>query len=104
MRQALVIAGVILTLALPAAPPAKAQGCADPDADCGRIGDLMSDLLERIDPFMGALAELLGDYSGWHMPEVLPNGDILIRRRDLSPPEAEEGAEEDAPVLDPLEL
>lgn len=98
MRQSLVIAGLTVLLALPVA----AQERQAPEG--GRLGELMGELLERIDPFMGTLAELLGDYSGWQMPEVLPNGDILIRRRAETPPEAEEGVEEDAPVLDPLEL
>jgi len=99
MRQSLVIAGFITVLAM----PATAQDCAEPGSDCGGIGGLMSDLLGRIDPFMGSLAELLGDYSGWHMPEVLPNGDILIRRRNQTPP-PEDQEVDDAPILDPLEL
>ncbi|WP_205961626.1 hypothetical protein [Pararhodobacter oceanensis] len=93
MRQVFVIAGFSLMLALPLAAQEAPEG--------GRFGEMMGELLERIDPFMGSLAELLGDYSGWHMPELLPNGDILIRRREAPPPEAEEA---EPPVLDPLEL
>lgn len=85
----------VLTLAL--AGPVQAQGrCADGE-ECGVI-DRLGELLGRLDPWFAELAEMLGDLSGWHAPEVLPNGDIIIRRRD----DAEDG--ETAPVTEPLEL
>ena len=33
------------------------------------------------EPLLRDLARLMGDISTYHPPEVLPNGDILIRRR-----------------------
>lgn len=46
-----------------------------------RMGQLFSDLMAEVDPWMADLLDKLGDLTGWHAPEVLPNGDILIRRR-----------------------
>ena len=52
--------------------------------------------LREMEEGLGALQEMLGDMTLYHAPEVLPNGDILIRRRTpLEPgaPEPEPGAE-----------
>jgi hypothetical protein len=38
----------------------------------------------------GVLVEKLGDFSLYQMPEILPNGDIVIRRKE--PLTGEEGA------------
>jgi hypothetical protein len=65
------------------------------------VGPLMEGLGQRVDPMLRELADLLGDLSGWEAPEVLPNGDILIRRRprpEGQPPEAP------PPVTAPFEL
>lgn len=36
---------------------------------------------EEMRPTLEALQEMIGDISNYHLPEVLPNGDIIIRRR-----------------------
>lgn len=41
----------------------------------------LRDLAEEMAPAFAELQELLGDFSNYHMPEVLPNGDIIIRRK-----------------------
>ena len=64
-----------LCLAASVALPAGAQQGA------GRLDQLFSDMLGAVDPWLRDLGDVLGDLSGWHAPEVLPNGDILIRRR-----------------------
>lgn len=66
-----------LLLALLALPAQAQEGRGLTD----RMGRLFTDLLSEIDPWMADLADKLGDLTGWHAPEVLPNGDILIRRR-----------------------
>jgi hypothetical protein len=38
-------------------------------------------LAEHAEPMLRELARLMGDMANYHPPEVLPNGDILIRRR-----------------------
>jgi len=32
-------------------------------------------------PAMEELRAIIGDFSAYHLPEVLPNGDIIIRRK-----------------------
>ena len=38
-------------------------------------------MAENMLPFVENLQGKLGDLSNFHMPEVLPNGDIIIRRK-----------------------
>ena len=76
------------------AAPAFAQTTAEPE---GR--DLMGEalrlfmrgLLEEMEPAMDDLSALLENLDAYHAPEVLPNGDIIIRRK--TPLEPEEPAE-----------
>ncbi|WP_299351327.1 hypothetical protein [uncultured Shimia sp.] len=65
------------------------------------LGDLAEEFGPALDSFaneMGpALADLLEqveDWSAYEAPEVLPNGDIIIRRKPVeeTPDEAEDGA------------
>lgn len=80
------------------------EACVSGDPSCNRydeffqgLRDQIAPLITQIDPLMGQLAELLGDLSGWHAPEVLPNGDILIRRRrepEVAPDRNERGGED----------
>lgn len=107
-------AALALVLALPGA--VAAQDC-EGDA-CGSPFDRFLDRFSGemwglVDPWLNDLGALLGDLSGWHAPEVLPNGDILIRRRrpEAQPPEDDgsdggSGGDSDgeAPVTEPLEL
>ena len=43
--------------------------------------------LEELGPALGALSEQIGDWSLYEAPEVLPNGDIIIRRKQKTEPE-----------------
>jgi hypothetical protein len=112
---------LILSLALvPLAPgPARAQAeCFPLLPGCQRLPDLLEDLSRelaplmqeltaRLDPYLRQLTDMLGDLSGWEAPEVLPNGDILIRRRSPqppAPPDQSEDAPDEGPVTEPLEL
>lgn len=42
---------------------------------------MLRGLREEIDPLLQELQEKVGDLSAYHPPEILPNGDILIRRK-----------------------
>ncbi|WP_299750619.1 hypothetical protein [uncultured Boseongicola sp.] len=73
-----------------AAAPSFAQDAPEPE---GR--DLMSEalrlfmrgLLEEMEPAINDLSALLDSLDAYHAPEVLPNGDIIIRRKTPLKPE-----------------
>lgn len=66
------------------------------------VAPLLEGLGRRMEPWLRDLAEMLGDLDRWEAPEILPNGDILIRRRPAQPPD--QSPESDAPVTEPFEL
>jgi hypothetical protein len=43
--------------------------------------DNMQEFAQNVEPVMRDLSRLMGDLSNYHAPEVLPNGDIIIRRK-----------------------
>lgn len=62
-----------------------------------------------LEPELQRFLGQLHDMTQYHPPEILPNGDILIRRRDGAdlPEDADpdqDAAEGDAPASDPFEL
>ena len=46
----------------------------------------MGRALTELEPMMRELAEVIDDITAYQMPEVLENGDILIRRKPDAPP------------------
>ena len=54
--------------------------------DLESLGAELAPLLEDLN---SSIAESLGDLSAYHAPEILPNGDILIRRKEPLAPEEE---------------
>ena len=86
---------LLIPLAFVAAP-AFAQDTPEPE---GR--DLMSEalrlfmrgLLEEMEPALDDFSALLDNLDAYHAPEVLPNGDIIIRRK--TPLDSEESAPEE---------
>jgi len=51
---------------------------------------LLRGLASDLAPMMQQLRGMVDDVTAYHPPEVLPNGDIIIRRKvPLSPPPAE---------------
>jgi len=102
-------AALLITLCLVA--PAAAQD--DPPAGEGlfsfmerMLRDFMTEAepqlrqLERglteLEPELNRFLDRMRDMTQYYPPEILPNGDILIRRRQL-----EEGAPEDMPEASP---
>ena len=55
----------------------------------------MKGLMEEMEPALDDLSGLLENFDAYHPPEVLPNGDIIIRRKTPLDPEPEEGGEID---------
>lgn len=132
--------GAFLALAAPAIaqnpgqtpPDSPPPDCPLFDPDCQRLPRLFQDLerdlgplfrdLERdvapllegfgrrMEPYLRELAEMLGDLNRWEAPEILPNGDILIRRRPAPPPDQppeplpDPLPQSDPPVTEPFEL
>lgn len=47
----------------------------------GEIDPLMRDMAEGMEPAMIRLMELIDDIDAYQLPEKLPNGDIIIRRK-----------------------
>ena len=95
------IATALCTLALSA--PVQAQ---DADGSLPESMDLLDrgmrmllrEMLEEMTPAMRELEDALRDLSAYHPPEILPNGDIIIRRKDPLPvdpdaPEVGDGGE-----------
>jgi hypothetical protein len=74
--------------------PAQAQPADEPQLS-ERIERALRDMMEGLEPALGDALEYMrslgaiDDPLNYEMPEVLPNGDIIIRRR------------EDAPELEP---
>ena len=91
MRQILV---AIFVLSTATAAPAQS-----PDGGEGEGLDLMGEalrlfmrgLMQEMEPALEGMEGLLDNLDAYHPPEVLPNGDIIIRRKDPheAPPEGE---------------
>lgn len=41
----------------------------------------MQGLMSEMEPAVDGLESFLQDLNGYHAPEVMPNGDIIIRRK-----------------------
>ncbi|PIB24418.1 hypothetical protein BFP76_04205 [Amylibacter kogurei] len=46
---------------------------------------ILEDMIEEFAPTMEALRDQIGDLNYYETPEVLPNGDIIIRRKPDAP-------------------
>jgi hypothetical protein len=51
----------------------------------GMLGEL-GDVTAQLGPQIQSVLDLMGDVRFYEMPERLPNGDILIRRKADAPP------------------
>lgn len=49
-------------------------------------GDSLAQTLRQMGPILRDMAAQVDDIRNYQMPERLPNGDILIRRREGAPP------------------
>ena len=61
----------------------------------GEMEPALRDFAERMGPALADLMDKIDDLSAYHPPEMLPNGDIILRRKtpqemkDSPPPEGE---------------
>lgn len=51
---------------------------------------LLEGLMEELEPRLKDLRERIGDLNAYEAPEILPNGDIIIRRKKPLDPELED--------------
>ena len=83
--------GAMLAVTLLAALPAGAETGTDKSVDGGveegfslleeGAKIIMREMLDEMEPALRDLATRVGDLSRYHAPEMLPNGDIIIRRK-----------------------
>lgn len=80
----------IALIMLLASTPVAAQ---DPEeAPEGRgIEELLRDLFSEVEPALRQLRDAIGGLREYHAPEMLPNGDIIIRRKTPLDPEVPPG-------------
>ncbi len=45
------------------------------------IGPALRDFAEQMGPALGDMLSRVEDWSRYHPPEILPNGDIILRRK-----------------------
>lgn len=67
---------------------------------------MLRGLMDDLEPALREMQDRIGDLSSYHPPEVLPNGDILIRRRTPLLPEddAPRGAQPESAVPEEIDL
>jgi hypothetical protein len=74
---------IALILALIAGP--AWAGSDDFEEGLGKLSagaqQMLRGLIEELGPQMDTLRDQISDLSAYHVPEILPNGDILIRRK-----------------------
>ncbi len=85
---ALVLALLFAPLPVAAEDPSEGEGT-DLMAEALRL--FMQGLMQEMEPALDDMRGLLDNLDAYHPPEVLPNGDIIIRRkqRPEEPPEGE---------------
>ena len=71
------------------------QGLAD------QFGPAMAEFLAVMGPALAEILEKVEDWTRYEAPEILPNGDIIIRRK--SDPGEEEPKEDLPPVTEPTD-
>lgn len=88
-----------LILALTALPAAAQEEGSDMSEGLNLLSEgtrlLLRGLVDEMEPALKELEGLVDDLNAYHPPEVLPNGDIIIRRRTPidETPEIEPGEE-----------
>ena len=80
----------VLTCLTLAIPPAHAQDMEEEGTDlmAEALKLFMRGLMQEMEPALDDMRGLLDNLDAYHPPEVLPNGDIIIRRK--TPNEVEE--------------
>jgi len=88
LMRRLALVAAILVLGLGAPQTASAQNPRDLAED---LADALEELFERMQPALDEALDLMqkfgiDDPGHYRAPEILPNGDVIIRRREDAPP------------------
>ena len=81
-----------IVLCLAGAPAAAQSTAPDEPGAGGKLGEALRELIDRMKPALDDLRETLEVFEkidgleNYERPEILPNGDIIIRRRLDAPP------------------
>ncbi|MHA1528230.1 MAG: hypothetical protein ACTSVG_04380 [Alphaproteobacteria bacterium] len=96
MRAARILAISVVAAGLTIAPAyggSEDSGAGTEDRPLSeQLDDVLRDLMEQMKPALDELLETLEVLEGvdsikhYQSPEILPNGDIIIRRREDAPP------------------
>lgn len=70
----------------------------DLEAFTDDLGPALSDFIAEMGPALRGILEDVEDWSAYEAPEILPNGDILIRRKSPQTPLPDEDETVDEPV------
>lgn len=72
-----------------AATPVAAEDDSGTDLMEEALRLFMRGLMQEVEPALDDLTKFLDNFDAYHPPEVLPNGDIIIRRKQPDEEEAE---------------
>lgn len=62
------------------------------------LGPKLRGLVEEMGPALADLVGQIEDWSVYHPPEILPNGDIILRRKVPKTPDEDAAEESEGPV------
>ena len=82
---------IILSVSLLLATPISAQEDRGRDLMAEALRLFMQGFMAEMEPAIEDLEGFLRDFNAYHPPEVLPNGDIIIRRKTPLEQGEEEG-------------
>ncbi|MBK0326985.1 hypothetical protein I5535_06710 [Rhodobacteraceae bacterium F11138] len=56
-------------------------------------GPALSSFLQEMGPAFGDMLDTVKDWTAYHPPEILPNGDIIMRKKTVQDPDPDAEAE-----------
>ena len=96
MTRRLALASAFLVASATAAPAQSTEELRLPE----RLDRALREMMEELKPVLDDALDYMRSFDGlddprhYELPQVLPNGDIIIRRREDAPPFDPDGAEE----------
>ena len=86
-----ILARAAVILSLSALPTGAEEDCVREGFSLLQEGTrmMLRGLMAELEPGLRELQDRIGDLSAYHPPEILPNGDIIIRRKEPLDPSEE---------------